>query len=783
MTMQQRADIDRAPQPLLSVRLFCYALICSFAGCNQEPAAKVPGSTPKAGRQNPAPVPDAQLTNKQSHAKMVQVLRAIAQSTNQHNPYHGLQNATRLQQIEKQLGDKASPLQRWEISIELGLAQLKLGKVRSAIDYLSKANSMLAAAKIDASRANFTKFKLGVAYMRWGETQNCCKLNNADSCIVPIQGGGIHTDLEGSTSAIRFFKEILATSSTSKFATQQSGTATNSTTELDLHRASRWLLNIAYMTIGGYPNQVPEAYLIPERVFKSTVDFPRFKNIAPGMKLSTYSLCGGAITDDFDNDGLLDVVASTWSSNGQLRIFHNNGDGNFAGRTGKSGLLGLYGGLNLLSADYNNDGNLDILVLRGAWLGARGQYPNSLLKNNGDGTFTDVTFKAGLATPLYPTQTAGWADYDNDGYLDLFIGNEFSNELKAPSQLFRNNKDGTFTDVTLQAGVQNLRFAKGVSWGDYNGDRFSDLYISNYRGLNRLYRNNGDGTFTDVAKDLGVQEPSESFPTWFWDFDNDGVLDLFVSSYAGRIADLVAYHLGEPTPIETARLYRGDGQGGLKDVAKDFGLTAPMLPMGANFGDINNDGYLDFYLGTGDPDFENLMPNLMYLNQNGKGFVDITMAGGFAHLQKGHAVAFADLDNDGDVDVFEQMGGAFYGDEYRDLLFENPGFGNHWVSIKLVGQTTNRAAIGARIHLRITENGASRSIYRFINSGGSFGCNPLRQTIGIGSAKSIDTLEIYWPVTDRTQVFENVSPDRFIQIVEDRDTLEAVNLKTFKLGG
>ena len=179
------------------------------------------------------------------------------------------------------------------------------------------------------------------------------------------------------------------------------------------------LLNIAYMTIGGYPNQVPEAYLIPERVFKSTVDFPRFKNIAPGMKLSTYSLCGGAITDDFDNDGLLDVVASTWSSNGQLRIFHNNGDGNFAGRTGKSGLLGLYGGLNLLSADYNNDGNLDILVLRGAWLGARGQYPNSLLKNNGDGTFTDVTFKAGLATPLYPTQTAGWADYDNDGYLDL----------------------------------------------------------------------------------------------------------------------------------------------------------------------------------------------------------------------------------------------------------------------------------------------------------------------------------------------------------------------------
>ncbi|MEE2887787.1 MAG: CRTAC1 family protein [Planctomycetota bacterium] len=780
--MQDRATINRMPRPHA---LLLFAVTCNFVGCNSDPEdlKPGPGRKPQASTtQSKAPVADKDLTNKQSHTRMVKVLRAIAQSTDQHNPYHALVDSQRFKEFQRQLGKDASELQHWEINIELGLSELKLGRIRSAIDHLNTAKGLVAAAKIDATRANFTKFKLGVAYMRWGETQNCCKLNNADSCIVPIQGGGIHTDLEGSTSAIGLFKEILATKPQAKYTPGQPNSRANSAANLDLHRSSRWLLNIAYMTIGGYPDQVPKEHLIPETVFQSSVEFPRFKNIAPGMKLSTFSLCGGAIADDFDNDGYLDVVASTWNNKGQIRFFRNNGDGTFAGRTGKSGLLGLYGGLNLLSADYNNDGNLDILVMRGAWLGASGRYPNSLLHNNGDGTFTDVTFKAGLAQPLCPTQTAGWADYDNDGHLDLYVGNEFTSEFQATSQLFHNNGDGTFTDVTLQAGVPNVGFAKGVSWGDYDGDRFMDLYISNYKGPNRLYRNNGDGTFTDVATKLGVEEPSESFPTWFWDFDNDGVLDLFVSSYAGRIGDMVAYQLGEPTQLETARLYRGDGQGGFKDVAKEVGLRAPMLPMGANFGDLNNDGYLDFYLGTGDPDFENLMPNQMYLNHNGQKFVDVTMAGGFAHLQKGHAVSFADLDNDGDADVFEQMGGAYYGDEYQDLLFENPGFGNHWVCIKLVGQTTNRAAIGARIHLRVTENGKARSIFRHVNSGGSFGCNPLRQTIGTGKSESIDVLEIYWPVTNRTQTFKDVRVDQFIRIVEDQDTIETVELKSFKLG-
>ena len=198
-------------------------------------------------------------------------------------------------------------------------------------------------------------------------------------------------------------------------------------------------------------------------------------------------------------------------------------------------------------------------------------------------------------------------------------------------------------------------------------------------------------------------------------------------------------------PFEIARLYRSDGTGGFENVAEQFGLTYPMLPMGSNFGDLNNDGYLDFYLGTGDPQYKQLMPNLMYLNDRGQRFIDVTMAGGFGHLQKGHGIAFADFDHDGDCDVFEQMGGAYRGDVFQNALYENPGFGHHWITIRLVGRQSNRCAIGARIHLRVAEDGQPRSIYRHVNSGGTFGCNPLRQTIGVGKASRIDKLEIYWP--------------------------------------
>jgi len=655
---------------------------------------------------------------------------------------------------------------------QLGDVELRLGNLDQGIDQiagvydglkqLSEGNGIPQEIRLAAT------YTMGIAYMRRGETRNCCQRNSPDSCLLPIQGRGIHTTQEDSEQAITYFKEVL----------QKAPKAS------PLYLKAKWLLNVMYMTIDGYPDEVPEEYLISPDVFESDEAFPRFMNISSKIEVDTFDLAGGAIVDDFTGDGYLDIVVSTMDPNGQMRLFRNNQDGTFTDRTQEANLTGLIGGLNMLHADYDNDGDLDILVLRGAWMDKDGRIPNSLLQNNGKGRFTDVTFDAGLGEAHYPTQTAAWADYDNDGDLDIYIGNE-TYTLIAPCQLFQNNGDGTFADRAKEAGVLNSGYTKGVTWGDYDDDGFQDLYVSNFGLANRLFRNNGDGTFTDRAQQTGVANPKKSFPAWFWDFDNDGVLDLYVSSYEwdlGNLTAIVANRLGLPIEYELAHLYRGDGRGGFKEVAKAQNLTQLTLPMGVNFGDLDNDGYLDFYLGTGYPDYEALMPNVMYRNRGGTGFSDVTSAGGFGHLQKGHGIAFADLDNDGDQDVFEQMGGFYPGDKYYNALFENPGFGNHWVSIKLVGVRSNRSAIGARIHLQVIENGKQRSIYKHVNSGGSFGSNPLRQTIGLGKASKIEVLEVYWPTTKQTQTFRNLPVDRFIQITEGANQYKLLELKKLKLG-
>ncbi|MDA2929445.1 CRTAC1 family protein [Acidobacteria bacterium AH-259-O06] len=723
-----------------------------------------------------------------SHRKMLMLLQNIKERTPDEHPYHGEANARRLR-AELAAMAKGEPIDaffpevtRWLLYVDLGEEELLLGNERQAIDHLSNAYQLLPKVqdKLRPDLPIILSFRLGVAHIRLGETQNCCLRETPQSCILPIREGGIHTNQEGSKQAIKYFTQVL----------EHTGERS------DLHLQSRWLLSIAYMTIGGYPDAVPPPYVIPPEAFEPDEKFPRFTNIASRLGLNTFSLSGGAIADDFNNDGHLDLFVSTWDTAGQIRFFVNNRDGTFSDRTKEAGLVGLYGGLNILQADYDNDGDVDILVLRGAWLAESGQHPNSLLRNNADGTFSDVTFEVGLGDVHYPTQTAAWADYDNDGDLDLYIGNESSHQQPiffaqqksitgkqaSPCQLFLNSGDGTFTDVAKQAGVTNDRFTKSVVWGDYDGDRFPDLYVSNFQGSNRLYHNNGDGTFTDLAVKLGVAGPKFSFPAWFWDFDNDGVLDLFVSAYSAGIEHVAADYLGLPFETELARLYRGKGHGEFEDVTRQQKLNSPNAPMGSNFGDIDNDGFLDFYLGTGYPDYEELMPNVMYYNRGGTSFADVTTAAGFGHLQKGHAVVFADFDNDGDQDIFEQMGGAFRGDRFYDAFYENPGFGNHWISVKLIGVQSNRSAIGARIRVDVVENGKQRAIYKSVNSGGSFGANPLRQTIGLGKVSKIERLEVYWPTTGQTQVFVTVRMDEFIKIVEGQDHYTTLPLRKYRLG-
>ncbi|MDX1387983.1 MAG: CRTAC1 family protein, partial [Acidobacteriota bacterium] len=675
------------------------------------------------------------------------------------NTYIGDRKLHELRAMEERLPADAPPEQRLGFLVRLGLEELRVGNTTEAIERIAEARALVPAipsASRDAHAA-LAAYYHGVAYMRWAETENCVARHTAESCIVPIRAGGIHVHQEGSDRAIESFLEVL------RLTPPQ-------TVE---HVAAKWLINLAYMTVGGYPDDVPEIARIPASVFSSDADFPRFTDIAPRLGINTFDLCGGAIADDFDGDGLLDLMTTTWDPAGQTRYFRNTGEASFVERTTEAGLDGIVGGLNLLQADHDNDGDLDVLILRGAWLGAAGRHPNSLLRNNGDGSFSDVTFASGLAEVSYPTQTAAWADYDLDGDLDLYIGNEATPKDPFPSQLFRNEGDGTFTDVAAAAGVENLRYAKSVTWGDYDNDRYPDLYVSNMREQNRLYHNNGDGTFSDVASESGVTRPLDSFPAWFWDYDNDGALDLLVNGYhqsfgPERIATVAAGYLGLPHGAELPRLYRGDGRGGFTDTARAANLTLPSMPMGANFGDLNNDGFLDFYLGTGYPAYDGLMPNVMYLNVNGTHFEDVTVAGGFGHLQKGHGVAFADLDEDGDQDVFEQIGGFFPGDGFGNALFENPGFGNNWIKIRLVGVQSNSFGVGSRLRAEIVENGKRRSIYRDVNSGGSFGANPLTQHLGLGRAERVEVLEVFWPASGTTQTFENIPARGAIEITEDR---------------
>ena len=202
--------------------------------------------------------------------------------------------------------------------------------------------------------------------------------------------------------------------------------------------------------------------------------------------------------------------------------------------------------------------------------------------------------------------------------------------------------------------------------------------------------------------------------------------------------------------------------------------------MGSNFGDFDNDGFLDMYLGTGDPDFATLVPNRMFRNIAGKRFAEITASSGTGNLQKGHGVACGDWDRDGNVDIFIEMGGAVNGDKYHNILFQNPGHDNHWLTVKLIGDKTNRAAIGARIKV-VTAEPSPQTFYRHVSSGSSFGANPLQQTIGLAKAERIAVLEINWPTSETTQVFRDVAVDQAIAITEFDDDFQKLGWKTISV--
>ena len=690
-----------------------------------------------------------------SHERMVKLLDELAAKADVDNPFFGHQ---RLDTLQKQL-QEAGPRADWRLRWETATAALEQGLEREAIDLLTATHEAIARGQLAADPAGRVgvAFQLGLAWLRFGETENCCKLPNQERCILPIRGSGTHSERSGSENALRCFDEVLRSVAPGDY----------------WHWQTLWLANIAHMTLGTWPDGLPPALRLPAKAFAPEAELPRWCNVAPAAGVDRLGTAGGVVCEDFDGDEWLDLVVSDWAPHGQLRYYHNRGDGTFEERTEAAGLFGITGGLHLVHADHDNDGDVDVLVLRGGWWFEHGRLPCSLLRNRGDGFFDDVTLDVGLGERREPTQTAAFVDHDRDGDLDLYIGGSRSQRVACTSHLYRND-GGRFVDVTQAAGVSDDRYAKGVAWGDVDGDGWPDLYVSNIGSENRLYRNRGDGTFVDVAPTAGVTKPVNSFPTWFWDFDNDGALDLFVANYDTGVAHLASHLLGGNLPFATAAFYRGDGKGGFRDVTRELGFTMPTMPMGCSVGDLDGDGWLDCYLGTGDPSYSSLMPNVALRNLGGKALQDVTMATGLGHLQKGHGIAFCDFDHDGDQDVFEVLGGAYPGDAFRCALFANPGHGNHWLSLRLVGTESPRCGIGAKVCVTVTEAGQSRRIWRHVGPGASFGGNPLRLEIGLGKAERIERVEVTWPRRGTVQMLMDVPMDTFVRVVEGAKTCERI---------
>jgi len=615
------------------------------------------------------------------------------------------------------------------------------GQPEQAYQVLEQARSLMKSSPAVEERFLYTIiFFQGVAAMRRGENENCLECRGDGACIFPISPTAVHTKPAGSRLAIQHFTEYLE-----KFPD-------------DL--GVRWLLNLAYMTLGEHPRQVPPEYLITLDGFGTEFDIGRFRDVAHLVGVNRFNQAGGAIMDDFDNDGLLDLVVTTFDPTQAMAYYRNKGDGTFEDRTKAAGLSQQLGGLNCVQTDYNNDGFLDIFIPRGAWL----PHPMrpSLLRNNGNGTFTDVTSTAGLMDPVNSI-CGTWADFDNDGFLDLFVCNE-----TGPNRLYRNRGDGTFEEVAAKAGVQGkLLYCKGAAWLDYDNDGYPDLFL-NYLGSSpQLFHNNRDGTFTDVTLEMGITGPRTGFSCWAFDFDNDGWLDIFTTCYERTLEDIVRDMQGKPITagMGVTRLYRNLGGKKFEDVSKEMGVDKVFATMGSNFADFDNDGYLDFYLATGEPPLTTLVPNRMFKNVAGKRFAEITTTSRTGHLQKGHGVACGDWDRDGNVDLFIEVGGATPGDRYHNVLFQNPGQGNHWLEVKLIGKKTNRAAIGARIKA-VTAGDNPLTVHRHVSSGSSFGANPLQQHIGLGKADTVATLEIYWPTSGTTQVFHDISANQAIEVTE-----------------
>jgi hypothetical protein len=519
---------------------------------------------------------------------------------------------------------------------------------------------------------------------------------------------------------------------------------------------ARLVLFLASDKTGGYPAWVPSPHRMEVKAGRGTPTV-RFEEIAAKIGLDKTSGGRGTAVFDFNNDGLLDIAIA--ASFGGSSLYRNNGDGTFTDVSVVAGLDACTNTFGVIAGDYNNDGFTDLYLTRSGFYVGEGQ----LMRNNGDGTFTDVTKEAGLDKVWGPAFNAAWVDYDNDGRLDLFVANNLGGlfERKTPNRLFHNNGDGTFTETTEQAGLNTIWPTIGCAWGDYDNDGFMDLFLSNGLGRSQLYHNNGDGTLTDVSAVAGVDAMAFGSPAFFWDYDNDGWMDI--GQYIWSDHDDVVKTLRDgagPEGGQHMRVFRNNRNGTFTEVSEELGLTECWGTMSGAFGDFNNDGYLDLALGNGSPKLDRLDPMTIF-ESDGTKFRNTSFAAGLPYTGKSHGVNMADLFGDGRLSILVGDGGAYPGDLLTAGIYCPTTLPGNYVNVRLVGTKSNRNAVGARISIE----GGGRKQYREVCGGSNFGCMPFEQHFGIGELRQVDAVEVRWPSGLR-QRFEGAWLNQTIEFTE-----------------
>ena len=544
-----------------------------------------------------------------------------------------------------------------------------------------------------------------------------------------------------------------------------------------MNSVDQWLFRVAMDRLPGPAPAVPAGMLFP--VEEPVIDpahppLLAFEDIAPKLGIHSLNGNGTCAWGDIDGDGRLDLIVS--GSGTFIRVYHNDGD-KFTDVTDEVGLGHVPSGYSLNLVDYDNDGWLDLFISLNGW---SGPMPDMLFHNE-HGKFVNVSKKSGADDPGSGFVSL-WADLDNDGWPDLVVANGVLKDGSV-TQIYRNNGNGTFTNVTKAAGLNEPPSygTIGIALGDYDKDGRVDILINGHDGApDRLYHNDGNLHFTDVAQKAGVvQPPHNGFVCFFVDYNNDGWPDILTTSLAPWESTVEGLKKGyapanaRAVNPDSSRLFRNNGDGTFTDVTFQSKLYYPTGTMGAGVADIDNDGYVDIYLGTGDPQLSRLEPNRFFHNNGDGTFSDLTRYVGFARPgNKGHGVAFVDIDNDGDLDIFAQLGGHYPGDHAYNAFYRNlKGNQNNWLEVDLQGVKSNRFAIGAQV----TVKAGGLLVYREVKGSEGFGAtSPYRQHFGLGKHARIDSIEIRWP-SGVKQSFSGLDVNQIISVKEDSREWKKLN--------